>query len=334
MPGIDRQCGPCCVQQCKFPHLELCPAHKCINCNQIIHVVCGMYDQSTEEYRCPIDCRKAPAVVRTPPPPPPIDRTPPPTSNNNNTNPLKHTSFYYIGKSESEEEAKKRYKPVVDVASADFEPIKTVFKVFNKNYRGRYAEVEPTPEVLTKEFLSKGIVSKMVLASNQYRANRLNDYPDLNIWRRKSDSAPFTMKCMYQYLAILMYMGIVKLPCKDDYWSTDEVMPSHSLCNMWGMNRNRFRFLFRHFHILSSDQDDEDEIGGGGDSDEEIEVEVEARRNMDNGEDIFEATEERKEVWFNKLRPLVDSFRKTSQKMVFTLGSNLSIDEMIIQFQG
>ena len=123
------------------------------------------------------------------------------------------TSFYYIGKSESEEEAKKRYKPVVNVAQADFEPIKMVFKAFTKNYRGRHTKVEPTPQVLTKEFLSKDIVRKMVLASNQYRENRLNDFPDLNIWERKNDLGPVTMRCMYQHLTILMYMGVYRLPC-------------------------------------------------------------------------------------------------------------------------
>ena len=329
MPGIDRQCEPCCVQQCKFPQLELCPAHKCIHCNQIIHVICGVYDEASEEYRCPIDCRKVPAVVPAPPPPPPIDVTPTPT-NNDITNRLKKTSFYYIGKSESEDEAKERYQPVVDVAQADFEPIETVFKVLVKNHRGRCMEVEPTPEVLTKEFISKEIVTKMVLASNQYRENRMRDYPNLSISKRKNDLAPFSMKCMYQYLVILMYMGVVKLPCKDDYWSSEDVMPHHDLCNMWGMNRNRFQFLWRHFHIFSSNQeDDEDEIGGG-DDDDEVQVEMEARRNRDNDDDVTEATEERKEVWFNKLCPLVDSFQKTSQSIVLTLGSNLSIDEMII----
>ena len=203
MPGIERQCGPCCVQQCKFPQLELCPLHKCINCKQVIHVLCGVYDESREEYRCPIDCWKVPAVEPTPTPHPPIIDAPTTSSTDNNSNPLKKTSFYYIGKSESEEEAKQRYKPVVDVAQANFEPIETIFKVHVKNHRGRTAEVEPTPEVLTKAFISKELVTKMVLASNQYRESCLRDYPNLSIWKRKNDSAPFTMKCMYQYLAIL-----------------------------------------------------------------------------------------------------------------------------------
>ena len=43
-------------------------------------------------------------------------------------------------------------------------------------------------------------------------------------------------------------MGIVKLPCKDDYWSTHIMMPTHDLCNQFGMTRNRFRFIWRYFH--------------------------------------------------------------------------------------
>ena len=39
-------------------------------------------------------------------------------------------------------------------------------------------------------------------------------------------------------------------------------------------------------------------------------------------------------VWFDKVTPLVNHFRKVSKSMIFIIGTLLAIDEMIIRYVG
>ena len=54
-------------------------------------------------------------------------------------------------------------------------------------------------------------------------------------------------------------MGIIVLPDKDDYWTTNPIIPEHHICNEMGMNRDRFRFIWRHIHFKTSDGNDDEE---------------------------------------------------------------------------
>ena len=56
--------------------------------------------------------------------------------------------------------------------------------------------------------------------------------------------------------------------------------------------------------------------------------------NDDDDNDIENVDERKKNVWFKKLAPIVEHFRNTSSSLVFTLGLNLAVDEMIIWFHG
>ena len=37
---------------CEAPTAELCSRHKCPKCKQIVHIVCGVFDEDTDEYVC------------------------------------------------------------------------------------------------------------------------------------------------------------------------------------------------------------------------------------------------------------------------------------------
>ena len=123
-------------------------------------------------------------------------------------------NYIYVGTQEMEEEAKRRYKPVVDVSSSSFKPSQTVFKVFGKNERNRSIELVPTPELLCTKYFSQKMILSIVHHSNKYREDRMKKEPNLDIWKknRQSMSKPFTVSCVYQFLAIIYYMGIVALP--------------------------------------------------------------------------------------------------------------------------
>ena len=251
---------------------------------------------------------------------------------------MTETKFIYVGM-EPEEEARKQYKPVVDVANSDvFKKIDTIFRLNGKNDRNRTIELVPSPKNLVMKYYSHEFMQLIVNASNQYREMRLDAEPELNQWRYKTDAAPFTLKDVYHFFAIIYYMGVIRLPEKDDYWSTEPLMPVHELCHQHGMTRNRFRFLWRHIHlsvVQNTEEDDEDE-------DERQEMRIDqVQRNDNESEDYAEADEvtgmpavASKVVWFEKLRPFVNHFRDVSEGLIHILGTNLSIDEMIVRFRG
>ena len=259
-------------------------------------------------------------------------------------------SFIYVGKDESEKEAKKRYTPVVDVESDDFHPIGTVFKIFEKNHHNRKVEVVPTPDVLVRKYWSYSIVSQLVVSSNKYIEDRKKVSPHLDCCKRKKDSRPITVGCMYHFLAMIYYMGIVRLPdTKEDYWSTEKWMPEHPICIENGMTRNRFRFIWRHFHVSHQSetggrevQDNQDGETMAGEVHQRVNrVEREQDNDLDSESDsdsedgtTVDNNDDSKKVWFDKLSPLIEHFRNVSEEIIFVLGSNMSLDEMIIRFAG
>ena len=139
-----------------------------------------------------------------------------------------------------------KYNPVVDVTSDKFEPIDTVFSVPGKNYRGRSTTLDPSPLNLVNSYWSLTIIETMKKHSNLYIKERKRLEPDLMVWKQASVSRDITVSCIYHFLAILYYFGIVRLPSKRDYWSTDQYMPQHKVCITLGMTRDRFEFMWRH----------------------------------------------------------------------------------------
>ena len=147
------------------------------------------------------------------------------------------------------------YKPVIDVASPDFKPTKTIFKVLHVDARGRKVELVPTAAVLMNRFFSEHLIEHIVKCSNKYRSKRMREFPELKFWEDKIQSAKFTSPCVLHFLALLYYFGIVKLPSKRDYWSTHAVMPRHTITD--NMPFRRFVFLWRHFHLKEEFEDEE-----------------------------------------------------------------------------
>ena len=181
----SRTTGICCLGiQFKFQAHELCPQHKCIHCQQIIHVMCAVWDAEREGHRCPFDCgRKLPMTAPAPTRPPSTScpkcgqsshlrsssklcpfykprkqaarqdgKVTSSTVVGGSTTEVSasssvvegtigkiceldmtETKFIYVGM-EAEAEARKRYKPVVDVANSNvFKKIDTVFRLHGKN---------------------------------------------------------------------------------------------------------------------------------------------------------------------------------------------------------
>eukprot|EP00957_Ditylum_brightwellii_P185363 14114382-Ditylum_brightwellii.AAC.1 len=45
----------------------------------------------------------------------------------------------------------------------------------------------------------------------------MEKYPDLYCWKKKKVLAPFTLSCIYRFIAVLYYMGVVKLPSTEEF---------------------------------------------------------------------------------------------------------------------
>ena len=142
------------------------------------------------------------------------------------------------------------------MSSPSFIPKETAYKLTTKNYRGRTIHLEPTPSNLTDAFWTRTLIVNIVNYSNDYVAARKQQDPDYWMWSRHLSSKPFTISCVYQFIAMLYYFGICRMPSKRDYWSNDQYMPQHAICKELGMTRDRFDFLWRHFKVSPTTADD------------------------------------------------------------------------------
>ena len=147
-------------------------------------------------------------------------------------------------------------------------------------------------------------------------------------------------------------MGICRLPCKTDYWSSDPYMSRHKIANDLGMTRERFSFMWRHFHCYlpkdTYDDDDDDDLNGSDDDDGDDELVEQVGERVMADQDNLEDSEEsdgdsenekedeanKKPGWFDKLKVLIDHVCDVSSNLIHTLGTCLSLDEMMIRFKG
>ena len=74
--------------------------------------------------------------------------------------------------------------------------------------------------------------------------NNLNNYveesrllgPILQIWDRKHMSAPLDIKSFYHLFYLILCMGVVRLPCKIEYFKDDNIWSYHSIIHEIGMD--------------------------------------------------------------------------------------------------
>ena len=262
------------------------------------------------------------------------------TTTNTDDSKMNRPTFIKVGSKNN------KFTPVVDVASKDFNPIDTKFKLMGVDENGRELELEPTTKNLTNKYWNLNIIDKMVESSNCYIKLHRKKEPNLKCWKNEKVSAPFTRATMYHFLALVSYFGMVKMPSRRDYWSTHYLLPRHRIATELGMTRNRFDFLWRHFHCNTpqqqdSDDDDYDSEDDDDDHNEDGEdflvvdrLRNRGREEVENEKEDGEEDEEEKKVWFDKIKPLLDHFRDTSEELVHTLGTILSFDEMMIRAMG
>ena len=124
-----------------------------------------------------------------------------------------------------------RYKPVIAISSPSFSPCDTEFHIIKRNDQTERKEtLELTPEVLLDHWYPHWLIRSFLKSSNHYRSERKEKFPNHHCWKRERNSAEFSLSNIFHFLAMLYYMGVVRLPSKRDYWAnSNPYMPIHPI---------------------------------------------------------------------------------------------------------
>jgi len=89
-----------------------------------------------------------------------------------------------------------------------------------------------TAASLSEMFLPDAIIDKFVESTNAYAQERL----PLRRFRK------VTRDEILRFISIIMYMGLVRMPCKDDYFKTnaETIWPAHKAIHL---SESRFRYI-------------------------------------------------------------------------------------------
>ena len=112
----------------------------------------------------------------------------------------------------------KTYKPVVDIADPDFKGRDTKYKI------DKQIEVEDINTVLPnlmEKFFPLTLMHHLTNCSNAYCCRQKELFPNMHCWKLGA-SKPFNLGTMYHFLAIVYYFGLVCLPSKRDYCSSEK----------------------------------------------------------------------------------------------------------------
>ena len=140
---------------------------------------------------------------------------------------------------------------------------------------------------------------------------------------------------IYQFFAMINYMGLVRLPAKRDYWATTnlDIMPTHPLCRARGMSFRKFEYLFTHIYAVipeTGDVVDEADDGEGrtpapslGDGDLH---DSDTSSGEDEDDDPF--------AFDSKASPFMKQFNDTNKLICRRPSSSMVGDEMMSRFKG
>lgn len=109
---------------------------------------------------------------------------------------------------------------------------------------------ELSPLTLFTLFFSDSVCSQIAVNTNAYAASK--GAGEVEGSRHWEDT---TLGDIHIFLGILVYMGIFRLPCVEDYWSTNPSYPQHSIAHF--MTLVRFQQLKRFLHVSHPDLPEE-----------------------------------------------------------------------------
>jgi hypothetical protein len=102
------------------------------------------------------------------------------------------------------------------------------------------------PEDYYKLFVTDEIIDKMVLQTNKYAVMSIESDKPSNksrsmLWK------PTDKEEMHKFLAVLLAMGLVKMPHLNDYWSKKKLYRNEYIASL--MSRDRFLLMLKYWHF-------------------------------------------------------------------------------------
>eukprot|EP00957_Ditylum_brightwellii_P121567 9271177-Ditylum_brightwellii.AAC.1 len=74
---------------------------------------------------------------------------------------------------------------------------------------------------------------------------------DLVVRKSKKVSTEFNVSAIYQFIAMVFYLVIVRLPSIKYHWDTQQYMSYHQIAMELGITHDQFIFLWQNFHMYN-----------------------------------------------------------------------------------
>jgi hypothetical protein len=198
--------------------------------------------------------------------------------------------------------------------------------------------IDATVTAMTEIFLSDTLLHQWVHCTNRYAAAHLPP------GRRKEVLLPEIL----WFLATIQYMGIVRLPAKQDYFpgNRSDVLPAHHAILL---NKTRFEYLWRWFHTSYSSGGADETTGvteeeeeffeeapgeGGVDMMEFADVVTDVDDDDDDEEEDKDKEEAPPPTWYASIQGFIDHVNNVNHKLCRQPCWKVSIDEMLRKFKG
>jgi hypothetical protein len=187
--------------------------------------------------------------------------------------------------------------------------------------------MDPSPAVMTEVFFPDSLLEEMATKTNSYARSRL---PPSKLVKVKASIICY-------FLAMYYYMGVVRLPSKEDYWRMDHSFwPVHPPAQ--NISRDMFMCIWRNLHFLGAmtEPDEEDDIDEEEEEDaiDNTEEEEEEEEGVTDNEELEDVPVENDTRWYSKVGKFLDFIGEVSRKLCLRPGSVVSIDEMMKLFKG
>ena len=158
-----------------------------------------------------------------------------------------------------------------------------------------------TVPAVSELFLPDNMLDGWVIATNAYAASRLS--------RRRCRDV--SRAHILRFIATVMYMGVVRLPSKDDYFvdpddQTSDFWPRHSPIKL---THAMFKYLWRNFHTSFEANDPDYEVV---ELDEDDEEEIEEQEDATAGDVPMPP-------WYHKVEAFINHINKVSKSKSFTV---------------
>ena len=102
---------------------------------------------------------------------------------------------------------------------------------------------------LTEMFLLNSFIKENVKTTNHYEREKHS-----GVFKEVTESE------MLIFFSIILYMGVVRLPAKKDYWCNHGMWPHHKPCQR--MSFYRFEMIWRYIHLTAKGQQNKEESEG------------------------------------------------------------------------